>query len=163
MIGIPTTDASSRFFEKSLREAGSTIPLILGIFILSISTLIVTLNIYYLRSAKLELEALGEDFFSSVYQEIDYQKYFFEENNEVTSKSRSWVPFDCSTIIEQAYIKRQYLNRDISLREITCNAGRVTLIFAWQVKLPYEPGFLDAFKPEVIAIISGGVQRVRGT
>ncbi|NBR93322.1 MAG: hypothetical protein EBT44_00400 [Actinobacteria bacterium] len=159
---VPYTRTTTRSLEKSFQEAGSTIPLILGIFIVALSTLIVTLNIYYLHTAKLELEAVGEDFLSELYQEIDYDKYFFGDVKEFTSQSRNWVPFDCSNIIEQARINSNYLPGKISLKSITCDGGRVSLIFVWQVKLPYQPGFLDGFEPKVIASISGGVQRVPG-
>jgi len=159
---VLSTRTTTKSSEKSFQDVGSTIPLILGIFILVLSTLIITLNIYYLYTAKLELETIGEDFLSNLYQEIDYEKYVFGEVKELTSQSRNWVPFDCSDVIEQARINSNYLVGKIFLKRITCDEGRVSLKFVWQVKLPYQPGFLDGFEPKVIATISGGVQRVRG-
>jgi hypothetical protein len=158
---ISSKRTSSRSIDNAFQEVGSTIPLILAIFIIVLSTLMISANIYYIRSAKLELEAIGEDFLSNLYQEIDYQKYFFEGSEELPGKSRSWVSFECSEIAKLARQNIQYVGGKISLKKSSCNAGRVKLLFAWQVKLPFQPGFLDDYKPEVIATISGGVQRVR--
>ena len=50
------------------------LPLIVGIFLLALSVFMISANIYALRAEKIDLEVLGEELLSSLYQEIDYQE-----------------------------------------------------------------------------------------
>jgi len=113
------------------------LPLIVGNFLLALSVFMISANIYALRAEKIYLEVLGEELLSSLYQEIDYQEY-----QNVNESAR--------VMVGKAYIK-----------SANCDSGRMTLVLSKEVSLPFQPGFLDGFTPQVNAVISGGVQRTR--
>ncbi len=142
-------------------EQGSTLPLLIGIFLLVLSVFMISANIFALRVAKMNLEVLGEDLLSSVYQEINYQEYFFGNSESVTTYTRSWLPFDCGPLIRRTGELSRNLRRSVRIDTIQCSSSRLTLLLTEEVPLPFQPGFLSTFKPVVFANVSGGVQRVR--
>jgi hypothetical protein len=143
------------------KDAGSTLPLLLGIFLLVLSTFMISVNIFALRAAKMNLEILGEDILSNVYQDIDYQEYFFGNSLAVTTNRRSWLPFACEPLVLKVSEAVRNLPRSTRMERVECKSGRLELLLSNEVQLPFKPGFLSNFRPIVFATVSGGVQRVR--
>ena len=143
------------------KDAGSTLPLLLGIFLLVLSIFMISVNIFVLRAAKMNLEILGEDLVSNIYQEIDYQEYFFGNSIAVTTNTRSWLPFDCEPLLLKASEAARNLRRSTRMERVECKSGRLELLISDEVQLPFKPGFLSNIRPIIFATVSGGVQRVR--
>ena len=157
----PQQGAEPQQGRQSENENGSTIPLILGIFIMSLSIFIISANVFMFRAAKMDLEILGEDFLSSLYQEIDYEEYFFGDDVAVSTGARSWLPFQCAILMKNIVENSRLLVDQARIKSARCNYGRVSLVLSKEVKMLFQPAFLASFKPEVTATISGGVQRTR--
>ena len=143
------------------KDAGSTLPLLLGIFLLVLSIFMISVNIFALRAAKMNLEILGEDLLSNVYQDIDYQEYFFGNSLAVITNRRSWLPFACEPLVLKVSEAARNLPRSTRMERVECKSGRLELLLSEEVQLPFKPGFLSNFRPIVFATVSGGVQRVR--
>ena len=143
------------------KDAGSTLPLLLGIFLLVLSIFMISVNIFALRAAKMNLEILGEDLLSNVYQDIDYQEYFFGNSLAVTTNTRSWLPFACEPLVLKISEAARNLSRSTRMERVECKFGRLELLLSDEVQLPFKPGFLSNVRPIVFATVSGGVQRVR--
>ena len=143
------------------KDAGSTLPLLLGIFLLVLSIFMISVNIFALRAAKINLEILGEDILSNVYQDIDYQEYFFGNSLAVTTNRRSWLPFACEPLELKVSEAVGNLPRSTRMERVECKSGRLELLLSDEVQLPFKPGFLSNVRPIVFATVSGGVQRVR--
>lgn len=143
------------------KDAGSTLPLLLGIFLLVLSIFMISVNIFVLRAAKINLEILGEDLVSNIYQEIDYQEYFFGNSIAVTTNTRSWLPFDCEQLLLKVSEAARNLRRSTRMERVECKSGRLELLISDEVQLPFKPGFLSNIRPIIFATVSGGVQRVR--
>lgn len=145
----------------SSSEDGSMLPLVVGIFLLALSLLMVSANIYAIRAEKIHLEVLGEELISNLYKEIDYQEYFFGESMPVSPGVRSWLPFQCPLLMQNISESARVLVGKAHIESANCVSGKITLILKKNVSLPFQPGFLDGFVPQVNAVISGGVQRTR--
>ena len=143
------------------KDAGSTLPLLLGIFLLVLSIFMISVNIFALRAAKMNLEILGEDILSNVYQDIDYQEYFFGNSLAVITNRRSWLPFACEPLVLKVSEAARNLPRSSRIERVECSSGRLELLLSDEVQLPFKPGFLSKVRPIVFATVSGGVQRVR--
>ena len=143
------------------KDSGSTLPLLLGIFLLVLSIFMISVNIFALRAAKINLEILGEDLVSNIYQEIDYQEYFFGNSIAVTKNTRSWLPFDCEQLLLKVSEAARNLRRSTRMERVECKSGRLELLISDEVQLPFKPGFLSNIRPIIFATVSGGVQRVR--
>ena len=143
------------------KDAGSTLPLLLGIFLLLLSIFMISVNIFALRAAKMNLEILGEDILSNFYQDIDYQEYFFGNSFAVTTNRRSWLPFACEPLVLKVSEAVRNLPRSTRMERVECKFGRLGLLLSDEVQLPFKPGFLSNVRPIVFATVSGGVQRVR--
>ena len=143
------------------KDAGSTLPLLLGIFLLVLSIFMISVNIFALRAAKMNLEILGEDLLSNVYQDIDYQEYFFGNSLAVITNRRSWLPFACEPLVLKVSEAARNLPRSTRMERVECKSGRLELLLSEEVQLPFKPGFLSNVRPIVFATVSGGVQRVR--
>ena len=146
---------------QSKNDVGSTLPLLLGIFLLALSIFMISVNIFALRAAKMNLEILGEDLLSNVYQDIDYQEYFFGNSLAVTTNTRSWLPFACEPLVLKISEAARNLSRSTRMERVECKSGRLELLLSDEVQLPFNPGFLSNIRPIVFATVSGGVQRVR--
>ncbi len=151
----------ARHVMQRKKDAGSTLPLLLGIFLLVLSIFMISVNIFALRAAKMNLEILGEDILSNVYQDIDYQEYFFGNSLAVTTNRRSWLPFACEPLVLKVSEAVRNLPRSTRMERVECKSGRLELLLSDEVQLPFKPGFLSNFRPIVFATVSGGVQRVR--
>ena len=156
---LSRTELTHRIESRS--EDGSMLPLIVGIFLLALSVFMISANIYALRAEKIYLEVLGEELLSSLYQEIDYQEYFFGESMNVSTGARSWLPFQCSILMQNVNETARVMVGKAYIKSANCDSGRMTLVLSKEVSLPFQPGFLDGFTPQVNAVISGGVQRTR--
>lgn len=143
------------------RENGSLIPLMLGIFSIVLTIYIVGVNIYSLENAKLNLERWGEGVVADLYQEIAYEKYFFESQDSYYLGKRSFVPVDCINLLTNLRKNFRQYAPTRTLLSADCQSGQIEISVATNVKLPFIPQLFSDFQPQVVAHIKGGLQRVR--
>ena len=134
--------------HQSLNEVGSTLPLILGLFILLIAVFMLSFDIYTMKVSRLKLESLGEELLSSLYNSIDYERYYFEAGREL-------VPFSCSELTNNLENSIVSLATKVKVVSQSCENGRLSMILGQRVELPFLPNLFREFQPEVRAYISG--------
>ena len=133
---------------QSSNEVGSTIPLILGLFILLIAVFMFSFDIYTMKVSRLKLESLGEEILSSLYTSIDYERYYFDSGSER-------VPFSCSELTNNLQNSIVSLATKVKVVSQSCENGRLSMILGQRVELPFLPNLFREFQPEVRAYISG--------
>lgn len=152
--------------SKNLRfnlesENGSTLPLLIGLVFFALSTYIVAVNIYFLGASKIKLEQWGEEFISSLFQEISYQEYFFDADEPIRDDVRSFVYVGCTDLLLQIQRKLNEVDPNRRFISARCAAGRISIVIEERVKLPFAPQGLSNFEPRVTAYVEAGLQRVR--
>ncbi len=109
----------------------------------------------------MKLEQWGEEFISSLFQEISYQDYFFDSDELLKDDARSFVNVGCTNLLLQIQKKLNQVHPNKRFIATKCDAGRISLVIEEKIRLPFTPQGLSNFEPRVTAHVEAGLQRVR--
>jgi hypothetical protein len=161
-----TSTSSGSALSRRPIESGSALPLMIGLLTLSLFMYMAAIDVYSIRTSKMHLERLGEDLVTEVLKDISYQDYYFGDSYSGNSQSsanahaREFVPVTCREVIRKLSQLAQNLPRNTKFLSGDCTMNRVNLAISKRVNLPFLPQALANFQPDVIAFVSGGLQRV---
>ena len=150
------------YFDRELQgESGSTLPLMMGLFMMALSIYMVCINIYTLNTAKLRLERVGEDFIASLYQEVSYDHYFRDESISSMEVHQRPIPVSCQQLMSNILRDSPRVAKTIKILAFRCESGRLNLSISERVNLPFIPQFLTDFEPIVIAHVGAELRRIK--
>lgn len=147
-------------------DSGSALPLMIGLLLISLFAYMTVVDVYSLLISKMKLERAGEDLVSQVLSEISYQDYYFggsSSNNSpsfTATNNRVFIPVTCHEVIEKLSQLADALPRDTRVLSVDCASDQLKLSIKKRVDLPFLPQPLVDLQPEVVAFVSGGLQRV---
>lgn len=155
------SELNASFDMELKKESGSTLPMMIGLFMMALSVYMVCINIYTLNTAKLRLERIGEDFIASLYQEVSYDQYFRDESISSMEVHQRPIPVSCQQLLSGISRDSPSLAKAIKILAFRCESGRLNLAISERVNLPFIPQFLANFEPIVIAHVGAELRRIK--
>ena len=150
----------SQSLNKFENERGSTLPLLIGLLLFCTSLYMICVDIYVLKEKRLSLESTGEQLLSNAYQNLDYDHYFFDRPRKSVEKTEDFVAFDCSELITNVKSLSKYLDPKITIVTLECDFSILRIMLSEEVVIPFNLPVFRGYRPQVLAYVSGGVQRL---
>lgn len=150
-------------FDSCSIESGSLLPLMILIFLISLLAYMSGVNLYSAKVSKFRLESWGEDLVASLFNEVSYERYFFDPYQNIDSRNRIFIPVDCVLVLQNIGVASRNFPRNISIEKAECDQGQLTLVLAERIAFPFFAEALSGIEPKVVVHVRGGLQRVGAT
>lgn len=148
--------------SRAHQESGSLLPLMIIIFLIALFSYMVASNVFTASMAKLRLERWGEDLVASLYREISYEKYFFDNNINPSFGDRVFIPVECDSLLKNLSKSVGDFPNGIALEKFECQNGQLKVTISNRIEFPFYPASLSNVDAKVVVHVGGGLQRVRG-